>query len=401
MEGEDDLVCVVDVESTDADGDAITYTFAWTVDGAAWGGSTATTYRTGDTIAAADTAMDDVGGCVVVPSDGDLDGTSASASVVVLHGFVGGDISLSAAGAKLIGEDDFDNAGGTVASAGDVNGDGYDDVIVGARYHFSTGATCPGSAYVAFGPVTDEVDLSYAGAELVGVAHSEEAGGSVASAGDVNADGYADLLVGARYRSVGAAYTGTAYLVLGPVVGEISLSLADGTYTGEDAYDIAGRVVAGAGDVDGDGYDDVLVGASADTGGSLSGTTYLIYGPRVGTSSLSTADACLIRGVLEAVVGAGQRQAHPVPRLSRDPAQGQVPLLTVREWAGQVAPEGRDAQGLQLKRRQRGASGAGQGAPRWGPALTLLSELDHREAVDLTPFFVPLDEPHERIDTRR
>ncbi len=80
--GNDDLVCTVDTASTDDDGDAVTYTFEWDVDGTAYTGAT-TTYETGDTVDAADTTRDEVWTCTVTPSDGTDDGTSDSYSVTI------------------------------------------------------------------------------------------------------------------------------------------------------------------------------------------------------------------------------------------------------------------------------------------------------------------------------
>lgn len=99
--------------------------------------------------------------------------------------------------------------------------------------------------------------------------------------GDVDADGHDDILIGAYNNSDGGLYAGAAYLVLGrstPVGG--SLSAADAAYIGEVLYDYAGWSVSGAGDIDSDGHDDLLIGAyGSDDGGSLgSGAAYLILG---------------------------------------------------------------------------------------------------------------------------
>jgi len=291
VEGEDDLVCIADVESTDDDGDSVSYGFAWTVDGATWGGSTSTTYRTGDTIAAAETTANDVWGCVVTPNDGRADGPAESASIVVLTGFVGGDTDLSLSGAKLIGENAYDGAALSVSSAGDVNADGNDDLLVGA-WKENGGGEDSGSAYLVLGPVHGQIDLATADAKLVGEGSYENAGWSVSSAGDTNGDGFHDVFVGATDNGAGGSQSGAGYIVLGPILGEVDLSTADGKLVGETGGDRAGWCVSDAGDVDADGFDDLLIGAPF-AGSTDAGAAYLVLGPASGSVDLSGSDARL------------------------------------------------------------------------------------------------------------
>jgi hypothetical protein len=101
----------------------------------------------------------------------------------------------------------------------------------------------------------------------------------VAVVGDVNSDDRADLLVGAVNDDSGGPESGAAWLVYGPLEGEVSLADADVKLVGEVWADRAGGAVSAAGDVDGDGFDDVLIGAHGnDSGGDDAGATYLIYG---------------------------------------------------------------------------------------------------------------------------
>jgi hypothetical protein len=108
-----------------------------------------------------------------------------------------------------------DESGKSVASAGDVNGDGFDDVIVGA-WVFDAGGTNHGAAYVIFGKASGfgTVDLADLGSSdgfaILGAADNDYAGVSVASAGDMNGDGYDDVIVGARSAERGPAHPRTS-----------------------------------------------------------------------------------------------------------------------------------------------------------------------------------------------
>ncbi|MBN1335205.1 MAG: FG-GAP repeat protein [Deltaproteobacteria bacterium] len=218
-------------------------------------------------------------------------GGSNAGAVYLMRGPVSGTVDLSLADAKLVGERSSDQAGYSV-SAGDVDGDGVEDILVGAL-RADTGGKDAGAAYLVLGPVSGTVDLSRADARLTGERYEDNAGSSV-SAGDVNGDGVDDVLVGAFLERSEGSQAGAAYLVLGPVSGTVNLYLADAKLVGEDFYDNAGNSVS-AGDVDGDGVEDVLVGACReDTGGTDAGAVYLVLGPVAGTVDLSLADAKLI-----------------------------------------------------------------------------------------------------------
>ncbi len=155
--------------------------------------------------------------------------------------------------------------GASVSGAGDINGDGYADLIVGAP---TAGSQYKGAAYIYLGGATmDNV------ADLVIWGNSPfDNLGTVSGAGDVNGDGFSDLLIG----STGAAPTGAAYLFLGSANPD---GIADLTLVGEVAGDYFGGTVSDAGDVNGDGYSDILVGAYwSDAGGVNSGRVYLYHG---------------------------------------------------------------------------------------------------------------------------
>ena len=180
--------------------------------------------------------------------------------------YLGSGSGLSATPAlTLTGEAGSSQFGISVASAGDVNGDGYADLVVGAAGHNGN----QGRAYLYLGSGSG---LSATPAlTLTGEAGSSQFGISVASAGDVNGDGYADLLVGAYLYNSGQ---GRAYLYLGSGSGLGATPAL--TFTGEATGDQYGLSVASAGDVNGDGYADLVVGARGYN--SSQGRAYLYMG---------------------------------------------------------------------------------------------------------------------------
>jgi len=167
-----------------------------------------------------------------------------------------------------------------VASAGDVNGDGYDDVIVGAPW-YDHGQEDEGAAAVYHGSATGlSLIPSWLGESDQKYAHFGE---SVGTAGDVNGDGYADIIVGAPGYDHGQPHEGAAAVYHGSATG---LSLIP-SWLGESDQENAefGSSVGTAGDVNGDGYDDVIVGARLYTNGQNSeGAAAVYHGSAAGLS---------------------------------------------------------------------------------------------------------------------
>ncbi|MDH3786111.1 MAG: VCBS repeat-containing protein, partial [Acidobacteriota bacterium] len=145
--------------------------------------------------------------------------------------------------------------GYSVSGLGDINGDGYDDVAVGAAFH-DNGESDEGRVFVYHGSPTGLAAIPAWDAE--GDQIDALFGAAVAGAGDVNGDGYADLLIGAVLHDEMFEDEGRALVYHGSADG-LSL-VADWTADGAQAEALLGRSVAGAGDINGDGYDDVVVG---------------------------------------------------------------------------------------------------------------------------------------------
>jgi hypothetical protein len=171
----------------------------------------------------------------------------------------------------LSGASPGDNFGYSVSTAGDVNGDGYSDVIVGARQNDAGGSEA-GRVYIYFGgPSMDNI----ADVILTGAASGDYFGESVSNAGDVNGDGYFDVIVGAKDNDAAGSDAGRAYIYFG---GASMDNLVDVTLTGEATLDNFGYSVSTVGDVNGDGYFDVIVGAASYPFGSSTGRAYVYYG---------------------------------------------------------------------------------------------------------------------------
>ncbi|MCH8236320.1 MAG: FG-GAP repeat protein, partial [Chloroflexi bacterium] len=162
----------------------------------------------------------------------------------------------------LVGDGDPDAFGYRVSGAGDVNGDGVPDLIVGSPGDEVNGVGASGSARV-FSGLDGSLIYTFGGDQ-----YADRLGVSVSGAGDVDGDGFADLIVGSNRSPLGYArvYSGKNGSIIY-------------TFFGDAAFDDFGRSVSGAGDVDGDGFDDMIVGArSDDTNATNSGYARVFSG---------------------------------------------------------------------------------------------------------------------------
>ena len=214
-----------------------------------------------------------------------------------------------------------DYAGNSVATAGDVNGDGFADIIVGA-FHNATGA---GASYVVFGKASafsSSLDLTTLngtnGFKIAGVAANDYSGFSVSSAGDVNGDGFDDMIVGAKLADPHGGASGATYVVFGKGSG-FGATLNLSTLNGANGFELSGTTAGGnsgvsvssAGDVNGDGYADVIVGAFHEgPHGANSGAAYVVFGKASGftanidLSALTGANGFKLSGVAASDVSA-------------------------------------------------------------------------------------------------
>ncbi|WP_448267006.1 beta strand repeat-containing protein [Nostoc sp. DSM 114159] len=193
-----------------------------------------------------------------------------------------------------------DNSGKSVSNAGDINGDGIDDLIIGALNANPNGIGS-GQSYVVFGSKSGfdaQLNLSTLngtnGFAINGINKYDRSGFSVSNAGDINGDGIDDLIIGAPFANPNGEDSGQSYVVFGSKGGfdaQLNLSTLNGTngfaingingINKSDFFsigDLSGYSVSSAGDINGDGIDDLIIGARAAI--EQLGQSYVVFGSK-------------------------------------------------------------------------------------------------------------------------
>ncbi|HVN40165.1 MAG TPA: integrin alpha [Myxococcota bacterium] len=247
--------------------------------------------RFGTSVAIAGDVNGDGYADVIVGADSYDAGDADEGAAFIFLGSAAGIASAQATGAAtIIQSNQFRaNLGYSVAGAGDVNGDGYADVIVGA-YAYDSGETDEGAAFIFLGGPSGIAngDPSSAATRIQSNQTGARLGISVAGAGDVNGDGYADVIVGADMYDAGQTDEGAAFIYLGGPSGiaDGNPATANTQLESNQSSSGFGNRVAGAGDTNGDGYDDVIVGAWRYSAGETNeGAAFLFRGSSTGIAN--------------------------------------------------------------------------------------------------------------------
>lgn len=194
----------------------------------------------------------------------------------------------------LLGSAYGDFLGGSIDTTADLTGDGFSDVILGAKLHGASGGV-----WVLSGLITENLEMTDAHAKFTGGSEEDHLGGNVRAIGDLNRDGTPDLAMTAKRHDNPATDAGVLYVQWGPI-GETLTDLsvdADVRIFGEYEYDFFGSTLGSAGDITGDGQADLVATAGeSDQGGENAGRVYIWNATPEDGSSASEA-WCIIDGL--------------------------------------------------------------------------------------------------------
>lgn len=251
---------------------------------------------------AGDINSDGIDDFIIAAPATDTNGVSGSGSTYLIYGSDLGFTSpmeLSSIngsnGIVINGANRFDFSSNSISNAGDFNGDGFDDLIIGAELADPNDVNASGSCYVIFGSdsgLSSPLNLSSIngsnGIVINGANRFDHLGSSVSNAGDVNGDNIDDIIIGASSAAPNDInQAGSVFVIFGSkslFSSPINISSINGrngfVINGVNADDNIGRSVSTAGDINGDGINDLIIGvASADPNdNSNSGSSFIIFG---------------------------------------------------------------------------------------------------------------------------
>ncbi|MBO87277.1 MAG: hypothetical protein CL927_18165 [Deltaproteobacteria bacterium] len=254
-----------------------------------------------------DVSGDGVVDLLVASPSGSVGPGDLVGKVYLLEGDWNREEDLTEARAIFTGETAGSRVGsGAATSAGDVDGDGRNDLLITSAEVPVSGSPNTGAAYVVTSSANGQIDLRYADTRIYGLTAGDRFGASATSAGDVNADGYDDVLVGAPDSDLGALDAGAAYLFHGGsgLNGPMDAGDADFILLGAQSYGETGIAVSSVGDMDGDGNADFAVSDPTGIDASRLGVVGISYGPVAGNTDIEDADFLLIADDIDIQLGA-------------------------------------------------------------------------------------------------
>lgn len=223
-------------------------------------------------------------------------------------------------GTTISGDVAADQVGDVLAVAGDMNNDGFDDLVLTAWRRENAGLINTGRAWIVYGGAG--FPGSTIGVSDVGVTEilpdttqdsgfsGPQLGLSASTAGDINNDGFDDVIIGSPRSDPNGTDSGIAYVIYGAASMPATIDLetlgsAGVAIQGANGGDLAGQSVSGGGDVNNDGFDDVVVGAQgADPNGSNSGAVYIVYGSATLPNAVDLGDLSTTSGLGVIIEGA-------------------------------------------------------------------------------------------------